>query len=263
MRDKIDNHTHIILANIKEMIAAAKTNGIAKYSITEHVSQFKELRESVRFGSLHSSGRIFNDLEEYTVEFERIGRLSLDMQVSQGLEVDFAQRFESKVAEFVNQRDWDILLCSVHEFDNVTDIETTVRPSSGREEVYVRWREYLQLEKLALESDFVPFDVLAHPVRMSRGQATVPPDIDAILLELAKTASKRNKALELNGADIEYAPHLVRRLAQACSNAECNVSLGSDAHYPKDVFRNLEVAAKLVDEFKLKTISYGTSSINP
>jgi len=31
------------------------------------------------------------------------------------------------------------------------------------------------------------------------------------------------------------------------------VSLGSDAHYPKDVFRNMDVAMDLVHEFKLKS----------
>jgi hypothetical protein len=48
-----DNHSHILLARITEMLAAAKTSMISEFSITEHVSQFRELRESIRFGSVH------------------------------------------------------------------------------------------------------------------------------------------------------------------------------------------------------------------
>ena len=42
-----DNHNHILLSRMTEMIAAAKTNRVSELSITEHVSQFRELRESV------------------------------------------------------------------------------------------------------------------------------------------------------------------------------------------------------------------------
>ncbi len=89
---------------------------------------------------------------------------------------------------------------------------------------------------------------------MSRGTQAFPPELDELLLDLARTAKKRNKALELNGTDIDYAPGLVRRLATACSKAGCNVSLGSDAHHPRDVFRNLRIAMALVNELNLETI---------
>jgi histidinol phosphatase-like PHP family hydrolase len=86
---------------------------------------------------------------------------------------------------------------------------------------------------------------------MSRGVRIVPPEIDDLLLGLARTARRRNKALELNGNDIDYAPTLVRRLATACSKADCRVSLGSDAHHPRDVFRNMGNAMSLMNEYKL------------
>jgi histidinol phosphatase-like PHP family hydrolase len=104
---------------------------------------------------------------------------------------------------------------------------------------------------MALESNFVPFTVLAHPVRLTRSVKEVPPDMDELLLELAESAKRRNKALELNGNDIDSDPELVRRLAFACAKAGCKVSLGSDAHYPRDVFRNMEAALGLIQEHGL------------
>src|SRR6266487_3720421 len=188
----VDNHNHILLAEITEMLAAAKANNVSEFSITEHVSQFREPRESIRFGSIHPSGRIFQSLKDYDDEFRKADRLAYSgMKINRGLEVDFSPRFETRLGDFVNQEEWDILLCSVHEFDD-------------------------------------------------------------LLLDLARVARRRNKALELNGRDIDYAPELVRRLARACSKADCRVSLGSDAHHPSEVFRNMGVAMALVKEFDLE-----------
>ncbi len=250
---RVDNHSHILHADIMEMLDAAKAKNVREYSITEHVSQFRELRESIRFGSLHSTGRIFNNLKDYNDEFRKADEYAdWEMKINRGLEVDFSPRYETQVGDFVNQEKWDILLCSVHELDDGTDIERTFGKVVDSVRRHKRWREYLRLEQMALESDFVPFKVLAHPVRMARGKANPPPEVDDLLLDLARTARRKSKALELNGNDIDYAPQLVRILARACSKAGCRVSLGSDAHHPKDVFRNMEVALDLIDEFKLE-----------
>ena len=250
----VDNHTHILFAELKEMLASAKANEIGEYSVTEHVSQFREPRESVRFGSVHSSGRIFESLREYNDEFRKAAEhLVWGMKINRGLEVDFSPRYERRVGDFVNQEEWDILLCSVHEFQDGKDIERSVGQIVDPASAHERWRDYLRLERMALESDFVPFKVLAHPVRMSRGTKMVPPELDELLLDLASMAKKKNRALELNGNDIDYAPELIRRLATACSKAGCRVSLGSDAHYPRDVFKNMRIAMALVDELKLES----------
>lgn len=254
MSTRVDNHSHILLARIADMVVAATSRKVAKLSITEHVSQFRELRDTVQFGSVHTNGRMFRNLREYTDEFLNLDKAGQAVKVSRGLEVDFSPRFQKRIAEFVNQADWDILLCSVHEFDDAKDIEKGASQDIGEEEAFVRWRDYFRLQQLALESNFVRFHVLAHPVRFSRGTAPAPPDIDSLLLGLANTAKRKGKALELNGNDLRYAPRLVRKLAEACGKAQCQVSVGSDAHQPAEVFRNLDVAEALVREFDLNPL---------
>ncbi len=253
----VDSHTHILLAEIVDMVASAEANNITEYSVTEHVSQFREPRESIGFGSVHSTGRIFESLKEYNVEFRKANEQAWGMKINRGLEVDFAPRYETRVANFVNQEEWDILLCSVHEFEDGKDIEGNIGRRFDSAFAHKLWRDYLRLQQMALESNFVPFKVLAHPVRMARSMEVVPPEFDDLLQDLARTARRRNRALELNGNDIDYAQELVRRLATACSKAGCMVSLGSDAHHPRDVFRNMRTAMGLVDEFKLECISSG------
>jgi histidinol-phosphatase (PHP family) len=251
----VDNHSHIILADITDMVASARARNIKQYSVTEHISQFKEPRESITFGSVHNHGRIFEDLKAYRNEFSKVDDSKrLGMEVRMGLEVDFSPRYEARVGEYVNQEEWDVLLCSVHELEDGSDVEKARATTLDPGEAQNLWREYFRLERRALESDFVPFSVLTHPVRMSRGTDCVPIEVEDLLLELAMTARARNKALELNGSDLGHAPRLVRMVAKACSRAGCRVSLGSDAHYPKDVFRNLMEAMALVEEFGLQLV---------
>ncbi len=234
------------------MVAAARKNNLDEYSITEHVSQFAELRRSVEFGSVHASGRMFESREEYIEEFRKIdSRTRGVVRLNRGLEVDFSPWFLESVGDFVNRAKWDILLCSVHEFGDGRDVERKPR-TRGLTDQRNRWETYFQLETMALESSFVPFKVLAHPVRMSKGASWIPEEINEMLTDLSVVAKKNGKALELNGNDIDYNPRLVRLLASACSKTHCLVSLGSDAHYPKDIFRNFDIAIRLVDEFKLE-----------
>lgn len=249
---RIDNHSHILLARLSDMVDAARASNVSELSITEHVSQFREPRESIRFGGLHSTGRIFVSLKEYKSEFELLDPMIDDIRVNRGLEVDFSPRYEARVGDFVNQMDWDILLCSVHELEDGKDIESQRGRLIDPHIAQQRWREYLNLEQLALQSTFVPFRVLAHPIRMARANPIVPPEFDELLVDLARIAMRKNKALELNGRDIDYAPQVVRRLAVACSNVGCKVSLGSDAHRPKDILKNLDVGMNLVEELKLE-----------
>lgn len=249
---RIDNHGHILLAKLSDMVDAAKANQVSELSITEHVSQFREPRESIGFGSVHSTGRIFSSLDEYTREFARFNPATDEVKVNRGLEVDFAPRYEAKIGNFVNQAEWEILLCSVHELEDGRDIESQRGPMIDPRIAQQRWRDYLNLEQLALRSSFVPYRVLAHPIRMARANSTVPSEFDELLVDLASLAKKKNKALELNGRDIAYAPQIVRRLALACSKAGCKVSLGSDAHHPRDILKNLDIAMNLVQELKLE-----------
>jgi histidinol-phosphatase (PHP family) len=251
---RVDNHNHIIQASIEDMVAAARKNKAEQFSITEHVAQFKALRNSIGFGSMHGRGRIFEDAGEYRKEFSKVdGTADPPLAIRMGLEVDFSPRYERKLGEWVNQEKWDILLCSIHEYRDGSELETH-EPPLTKSEAGPLWREYFQLLTEALESDFVPFSVLTHPVRMYGRTSYVPEDLDDLLLGLARTAKRRNKALELNGKDLETAPALVERLAMACSKAGCAVSMGSDAHFPDAVFRNMGKASSLVETFNLRVL---------
>ncbi len=67
-----DNHNHILYDDIASIVNAAKSRNFDSVSITEHISQFREPRSTIRFGSVHRTGRIFSGFEEYLLQFEKI-----------------------------------------------------------------------------------------------------------------------------------------------------------------------------------------------
>ncbi|HVH14763.1 MAG TPA: hypothetical protein VNA15_03475 [Candidatus Angelobacter sp.] len=52
----------------------------------------------------------------------------------------------------------------------------------------------MRLEHAALQSDFVPFKALSHPVRISRATQTVPVNLDDHLLDPRKSSSEEKQS---------------------------------------------------------------------
>ncbi|HYB03932.1 MAG TPA: PHP domain-containing protein [Nitrososphaerales archaeon] len=247
-----DNHSHIILASIESMVDAAKKTQVSRLSTTEHISQFTFARQLVRFGSVHESGRMFSSFDDYLREFEKLKSLD-EVQVRKGLEVDYIGKYSSDIGKVVSRKKWDVLLCSVHELPGGIDLEDKSLPQD-RKSADDRWREYVETQKEAIKSDFIPFAILTHPERLAVGTPQAPKDFEDLMIELSKVAKEHGKAVELNGADLSRSPELVRKVASACGKTHCKVSYGSDSHYPDQVSRNYDLASKLIEEFHLEVI---------
>jgi histidinol phosphatase-like PHP family hydrolase len=198
---------------------------------------------------------VYDSFLDYLDQFrEFVADHSLRLKLKVGLEVDFIRGYEDKLRRLVEQEDnWGILLCAVHEFDELGGIERPGLPQD-REASSDRWRRYIQTQLEALESKYIQFEVLANPVRLVASTPVYPENIDELLRDLASAAKERGVALELNGRDTSYDWALVEKLAQGCKASNCPVSLGSDAHYAEDVYRNNEKAKELVKRYDLQEI---------
>lgn len=195
---------------------------------------------------------MFSSFDEYLKEFDKVKDID-GVSIRRGLEVDYIGGYMSEISQLVSMKKWDVLLCSVHELPGGTDVEEKKLPQDYKSAAE-RWRQYIEIQKEAIKSDFIPFDILTHPERLAVGTPTVPEDLDDLMVELAKLAREYGKALELNGADLSRSPDLVRMVASACEKAGCGVSYGSDAHYPDQVSRNFELASGLIEKYGLEVI---------
>ncbi len=249
---KSDNHNHVLFDPLESMVASASAKGFNALSVTEHISQFKNIRNSVTFGSTHKSeGRMFSEFKEYLQEFQD-SHHSQQIKIRRGLEVDYIPRYELEISRFVNEFEWDILLRSVHEL-NGHDIE---EKNSQQDKVTsrVRWLEYFEIQKKVLADSEMEFQVLTHPLRIARSTPLYPENIDDLLFDLTGTAKSNGRAIELNGKDAARNYDLLRRLAASCASTKCIVSYGSDAHHPGEIGRSFEIVSQLIQQFGLQTL---------
>ncbi len=221
-----DFHSHVAPSSAYEMVQAAQSKGLWVLGLSEHVFQMSEVRPALEH--LPQEGPLLT----FAAYAEQVHAAARDLRFDArlGLEVDFIPGKNEPIRSFVQARDWDYLIGSVHEINGEM---FEVDRKWSREEGEALWLHYFELLHKAVSSGY--FDVVSHPVRMRVGNPHLPPTFDDELERLAAEATRCDVALELNGYDVLHYPSLVRRLARACMLQHTPVSVGSDAHYPREV----------------------------
>jgi len=242
-----DFHSHVAPSSALEMMQAAQSKGLRVLGVSEHVFQMSEVRPELEH--LPEEGPLLT----FAMYAEQVYEAAQDLQFDArlGLEVDFIAGKNELIQSFVQARDWDYLIGSVHEINGkMFEVDRKL----SREEGEALWLHYFELLRGAVSSGY--FQVVSHPVRMRVGNPHLPPAFDGELERLAAEAARCDVALELNGYDVLHYPSLVRRLARACMLQHTPVSVGSDAHYPREVagaHRQTEVIVREVGINRIRT----------
>ncbi|GAC1393694.1 MAG: histidinol-phosphatase HisJ family protein [Ktedonobacteraceae bacterium] len=221
-----DFHSHVVRSSALQMAQSARERGIRVLGLSEHVFQMKEVRTPLTHMELE--GPILS-FQEY-IDAVHIAGQQAGVDVRLGLEVDFIPEKNDVIQASIRDYPWDFLIGSVHQVDGKLferDNKLT------REQGEATWLRYLQLLREAVQSGF--FSFVSHPVRMRYNNPYLPPNLDDAYEQLAALATQHNIALEINGYDTLVYPDMVRRLAKACALHNTPISVGSDAHSPKQV----------------------------
>jgi histidinol-phosphatase (PHP family) len=242
-----DFHSHVAPSSALEIVQAAQSKGLRVLGVSEHVFQMSEVRPELEH--LPEEGSLLT----FAMYAEQVYEAAQDLQFDArlGLEVDFIAGKNELIQSFVQVRDWDYLIGSVHEINGeMFEVDRKLSRLEGE----ALWLHYFELLRGAVSSGY--FDVVSHPVRMRFDNPHLPPTFDDELERLAAEATRCDVALELNGYDVLHYPSLVRRLALACMLQHTPVSVGSDAHYPREVagaHRKTEVIVREVGISRIRT----------
>jgi histidinol-phosphatase (PHP family) len=232
-----DFHSHVSRSSALQMAQAARATGLRVLGLSEHIFQMHEAHPLLDHIPLEGP---MLDINHY-IEAVRAAGQQAQCDVRLGMEVDFIPQKNEQIQAILQGHDWDFLIGSVHEVDGL-QYENDLRVK--REEGEALWLRYFELLREAVNSGY--FSVVSHPVRMRTSNPFLPASIDEELERLAAEAARNDVALEINGFDVMTYPRLVRRLASACAAQHAPVSVGSDAHNPKQVARShLETATIL------------------
>jgi histidinol-phosphatase (PHP family) len=235
---------HFTEDNVSRYRAIAGERGIAELGVSEHVYRFEQALTVWQ----HPLWREFatDDLDAYC-EFVRA---HTDLRL--GIEADFVAGREDRMANLLEERDFDYVLGSVHflrdqAIDMDVDYSVWARGHSAEE----IWRRYFQTLGQAASSGL--FDILAHPdlVKVWGPERPRPegdlrryyePAIEAIaqsgIAVEVSTAGLRKRARELYPAEA---------FLQMCVEAGAPIALSSDAHTPDEVGADYDQALELLD----------------
>ena len=228
-------------------LTAAQEAGVDEIGFTEHVYYFR--RTSSLWDVQYQTERCVYELEPYVDAVLQARNRGLPVKL--GLEVDYVRGREDELRELLAPYPWDYLLGSVHFIDGLgVDGEPRLLDAVGVEEA---WRRYF--DRLAEAAQSGLFDSLSHPdlVKMF-GERAQSFDYEPV----ADAIAEAGVAVEVSTAGLhkpigELYPH--PELLRMCRQRGIPVTMGSDAHVPRAVGRDFELARELLQSAGYVTVT--------
>jgi len=230
--------------NVERYLDAAGQAGVDELGVSEHIYRFRQALDISRHPFWEHQAT--DDLDAYC-EFVRSTPLRL------GIEADFIAGAEDRIANLLDQREFDYVVGSVHQVDGgcmVDHAEWDVW--EGESDADRVWERYFGLVGEAARSGL--FDVLAHPdlVKMWGAERPWPERDPRFHYEPAVEAiADAGIAVELSTAGLrkpvgEMYPS--REMCEMCVDAGAAFAISSDAHAPEQVGYEYRRATDLLRE---------------
>jgi histidinol-phosphatase (PHP family) len=238
----VDYHLHTVFSRhavgtIDEYLAKAKELGIEEVCFTEHTSR-QYLPDDFR----HRIPYSWMQDEELAVYLEGLATAAsrTSIRVRRGLETDYFVGYEGALKEFLESLPLDFVLGTVHflpryEMRYITLID---------EDPVSLLLDYFDYTKRAVESGL--FDSIAH-IHLGWQAVPWPPGaagttVEEALAQVVATAGTHEVCLEINTRAFNFegcgTPDSYERFLRMIADYNVPITLGSDAHDPKDIGRN-------------------------
>ena len=238
-------------ANAERYRVVAEERGITELGVAEHIHRFTQALDVWRHPWWQRWAR--DDVDEYCA----FVREETDLRL--GIEADYVAGAEDRIASFLDAREWDYVVGSVHFVrDEAVDMEDWSVWGRGESPEKV-WRRYF--ETIAEAARTGMYDIMAHPdlVKVWGSDAPVPegdlrryyePAVEGFLdggvaVEVS-TAGLRKPVSEIYPA---------RGFLELVVEAGLPVALSSDAHVPDQLGHRYEEAVALLTELGIGELS--------
>jgi len=230
-------------ANAERYRTVAQERGISELGVAEHIHRFSQALDIWRHPWWQRWAR--DDVDAYCA----FVREETDLRL--GIEADYVAGGDDRIAAFLDAREWDFVVGSVHFVrDEAVDMEDWSVWGRGESAEKV-WRRYF--ETLAAAARTGMYDVMAHPdlVKVWGGDAPRPegdlrryyePAIEGFL-EGGVAVEVSTAGLRKPVGEIYPSPRFLELVAEA----GLPVALSSDAHLPDQLGYRYEDALELLE----------------
>ena len=237
--------------NVENYRLVAHEHGIEELGVSEHIHRFSQALNIWQHPFWAKEAR--DDLDAYC----KFIREETDLRL--GIEADFIFGCEDKIANLLEQYQWDYVLGSIHFLADcsVDQSDWDIWHKDNNPERV--WRHYF--ETLGEAASCGLFDILSHPDLIKVwGDKRPYPDGDLRrFYELAMDGIAQSKiAIEVSTAGLrkpigEIYP--AREFLEMCLEAGCPIALSSDAHQAQHIGYRYDQALKMLSEIGVTELS--------
>ncbi len=245
-------HGHGTVADLSDAAAAA---GVSTLAVTEHFPLSKEMDPT------NEISMAWDALPQYLGDIAAAGLAHPEMQVIAGCEVDWLGAQEDRDFTTCDFSLYGIVLGSVHFVDGWAfddPAEEMKWHEVGANEV---WRRYFEIWCEAASCKEAPFTVMAHPDLVKKFGYRPSYDLTATYDACAEAVQATGRMIELNTSGATY-PCIEMFPAPAMLATFCRAgipcTIGSDAHDPSVVVRNIKEGYKVLYDAGYRCITVPT-----
>jgi histidinol-phosphatase (PHP family) len=238
-------------ANAENYRTVADERGIAELGVAEHIHRFTQALDVWKHPWWRRWAR--DDVDAYCA----FVREETDLRL--GIEADFVAGAEDRLANFLDDREWDYVVGSVHFVrDEAVDMEDWSVWGRGESAEKV-WRRYFETMAEAARTGL--YDIMAHPdlVKVWGTDAPVPAgDLRRYYEPAIEGFLEGGVAVEVSTAGLrkpvgEIYPS--RGFLELAVEAGLPVALSSDAHLPDQLGYRYEEAVALLEQVGIGELS--------
>ncbi len=244
--------------DIAEYVTAARKAGLTTLAFTEHYPLTPQFDPAEYLSVLPEQMPVYIDaVRQAQKEFS-------DIDILLGIEMDYLGSDEDRTLETIDFDQFDLILGSVH-FVDAWPFDDPEQRDRWEEEGQVDniWRRYVVLWCEAAADPRLPFDVMSHP-DLAKKFAYYPNfDLNESYERMAEAARLGNRMIELNTSGSYYAckePFPSPALLKAFCHAHIPCTVGTDAHKPEHVARDIERGYELMRQAGYKEVTVPTST---
>ncbi len=250
----IDYHMHSDLCGhatgeLEEYVAEALRKRFVEIGFSAHLPKVTEP------DSYHAM--LEEDLPRYVKRVRELqeryaGRITIKL----GIEADYFVGHEAETRRLIEAYPFDYVFGSLH---FLGDWHFTSRAGLDRyrtENPDSAYARYFELIKQLIRSDL--FDVLAHPDAIRRAGFHPNRPMDDAYRDIARLLRERGMALEVNTAGIRRRTGSLYpepAFLAVVAREGVPVTIGSDAHEPRDVGRDFDTAFRLLRDFGIGEVA--------
>lgn len=249
MTELINTHCHTKYCGhgegeVQEYVDAARAANLTTLAFTDHFPL------SAAFDPTGYLSVPREDLPAYENAVKAARDTYSEIDILLGVEMDYLANDDDRADVYEEMARYDIVLGSVHFVDKWPFDDPAQRSAwdePGRADHI--WRRYIDLWCEAASDKSLPFDVMSHP-DLAKKFAYMPSfDLKDSYEKMAEAAREGGRLVEVNTSGSYYAcaeMFPAPALLEAFCRAGVPCTVGTDAHIPSNVARDIEKAYKLM-----------------